>query len=406
MKGGRMALKEYQVRAEVVRKTIDPFFNPKIHGSQVITYYSCFFDINRLIPKMMDMPIKNANPRNHENLTNTAVRRDIRDEYLNDDSMFHLKNSGITMNVKYVDEVGDGILRIVVDEDEEKRHGIMNGGTTFTVLKNVISELQQDGYDLPRNKYVKVEIRVGMDPKTVPSISEGLNTHASVTKASLLALDNKFDFIKNALSKETYADRVSYRQYEDGDVDVTRLLQYMTALNIHQYGKEDDNHPIKSYSGKSSCVTAFEKKEADYQSMSGILPDILKLVDEIKLQAYSCTANLRSSKYVIAAKNKNDFSLLTKNEVLSHNITDSILFPILGAFRCCLVSGDNQLHWRKPFNQVLGIFDAVAPKMFRKINKIYKEVGDVNQVAKLSSTWESMQDILNDVVEKELRKVA
>ena len=401
-----MALKEYQVRAEVVRKTIDPFFNPKIHGSQVITYYSCFFDINRLIPKMMDMPIKNTNPRNHENIPNTAVKRDIRDEYLNDDSVFHLKNSGITMNVKYVDEVGDGILRIVVDDDEEKRHGIMNGGTTFTVLKDIISELEKDGYDLPRNKYVKVEIRVGMDPKTVPSISEGLNTHASVTKASLLALDNKFDFIKDALSKETYADHISYRQYEEGDIDVTRLLQYMTALNIHQYGQDDDNHPIKSYSGKSSCVTAFGNKEADYHSMSGILPDILELVDEIRLEAHSCLATKRSSKYVIPSRNKNDFSLLTMDKVISHNIADAILFPILGAFRCCLVSGDNQLHWRKPFNQVLGIFDAVAPKMFNKIHKIYQEVGDVNQVAKLSSTWEAMYNILSNVVEKELRKVA
>lgn len=401
-----MALKTYKVRAETVRKTIDPFFNTKKHGSQTITYYNCFFDINRLIPKMMDMPIKPANPRVHDNLTNTAVRRDIRDEYLNDESMFHLKNSGITMNVKYVDEIGDGILDIVVDEDETKRHGILNGGTTFTILKNTIKELEEENYELPRNKYIKVEIRVGLDPKMVPSTSEGLNTHASVTKASLLTLENKFDFIENALSKKSYGGRISYRQYEDGDVDVTRLLQYMTALNIRQYDRKDDKHPIRSYTGKTSCVDSFIKKEKDYVDMAWILPDILRLVDEIKIQAHSCLANKRASKYVIAAKNKNDFSMLTMDKVLTHTIADAILFPILGSFRSCLVSGNDIINWRKSFNEVLGIFDAVAPKMFRKIDKIYKETGDVNQVAKLSSTWEAMYDILDEVIQKELRKVA
>jgi len=44
--------------------------------------------------------------------------------------------------------------------------------------------------------------------------------------------------------------------------------------------------------------------------------------------------------------------------------------------------------------------------MFRKIDKIYKEVGDVNQVGKLSSTWEAMYNILDEEVNKVLKKVA
>lgn len=402
-----MTIKHYKVRAEIVRKTVDPFFNPKKHGTQTITYYNCFFDINNLIPRMMDVPIKPANPRDHDNLPNKAVMRDIRDEYLNDQSMFHLKNSGITMNVKYVDEIGDNILNIAIDEDEEKRHGILNGGTTFTVLKNVIKELLEVDYDLPRNKYVKVELRVGLDPRLVPSTSEGLNTHASVTRASLLNLENKFDFIQNVLKDQPYGNQISYRQYEDGDIDITRLLQYMTVFNINFYKKGGDRHPVKAYSSKTTCVNSFIAKEKDYHSMTNILPDILELVDEIKLQALECLANKRSSKYVIPARNKKEFLLLTKNDIISHDIADAILFPILGAFRSCLITdGDELITWRKPFYEVVSVFQSVAPKMFRKIDKIYKEVGDVNQVAKLSSTWEAMYFILSEAIEKELRKAA
>ncbi len=402
-----MTIKHYKVRAEIVRKTVDPFFNPKKHGTQIITYYNCFFGINNLIPKMMDVPIKPANPRDHENLPNKAVMRDIRDEYLNDQSMFHLKNSGITMNVKYVDEIGDNILNIAIDDDEEKRHGILNGGTTFTVLKNVIKELLEVDYDLPRNKYVKVELRVGLDPKLVPSTSEGLNTHASVTRASLLNLDNKFDFVQNVFKDLPYGNLISYRQYEDGEIDITRILQYMTVFNINFYKKDSDRHPIKAYTSKTTCVNSFIHKEKDYHSMTGILPDIMELVDEIRLQAYDCLSNKRSSKYVMTARNKKEFLLLTNNKVIGHDIADAILFPILGAFRSCLIT-DNEglITWRKPFYEVVSVFQSVAPKMFRKIDRIYKEVGDVNQVAKLSSTWEAMYSILSEAIEKELRKAA
>ena len=402
-----MALKHYKVRAEIVRKTTDPFFNPKKHGSQTITYYNCFFDINNLIPRMMDMPIKPANPRDHENLPNKAVMRDIRDEYLNDVSMFHLKNSGITMNVQYVDEVGDGILNIAVDENEEKRHGILNGGTTFTVLKNVIKELQEENYDLPRNKYVKVELRVGLDPEMVPSTSEGLNTHASVTRASLLTLENKFDFIQDVLKNEIYANQISYRQYEDGELDVTRLLQYMTVFNVNYYKRESDRHPIRAYTSKTNCVKSFVDKEKDYHAMKNIIPNILELVDIIRSNAHECLTNKRSSKYVKAARNKNEFVLMTQDNIISHDIADAMLFPILGAFRSCLISDEDSLiTWRRTFDEVVMMFEIVAPKMFRKIDKIYKEVGDVNQVGKLSSTWETMYNILDEQVTKQLRKVA
>ena len=405
-----MSIKTYKVRAEIVRKTTDPFFNPKKHGSQTITYYNCFFDINNLIPRMMDMPIKPANPRNHENLPNKAVMRDIREEYLNDTSMFHLKNSGITINVKYVDEIGDGILGIAIDVDEEKRHGILNGGTTFTVLKNVIKELQEDNYDLPRNKYVKVELRVGLDPKMVPSTSEGLNTHASVTRTSLLTLDNKFDFIKDALKDQIYSDKISYRQYEDGQLDVARLLQYMTVFNINDYKRGGDRHPVKAYSSKSSCVKSFELKEKDYRAMKNIIPDIIYVVDDIRLTSHGILANKRSSKYVKASRNKNEFNLISfpkGDNIISHDIADAILFPILGAFRSCLITNDDDLiTWRRPYLEIGGIFEKVAPKMFRKIDKIYKEVGDVNQVGKLSSTWEAMYNILDEEVNKVLKKVA
>lgn len=404
-----MALKHYKVRAEIVRKTTDPFFNPKKHGSQTITYYNCFFDINNLIPRMMDAPIDNANPRDHENLPNNSVIRDIREEYLNDGSMFHLKNSGITMNVQYVDEVGDGILNIAFDDDKEKRHGILNGGTTFTVLKDLIKELQEENYDLPRNKYVKVELRVGLDPQMVPSTSEGLNTHASVTRASLLTLENKFDFIKDALKEESYDHQISYRQYEDGELDVTRLLQYMTVFNVNYYTRDGDKHPVRAYSSKANCVKSFTNREPDYHAMAGILPNILETVDEIRLQAYNCLANKRSSKYVKVARNKNEFRLLTSKSIddkISHDIADAILFPILGAFRSCLISQGGVISWRENYAKIIDSFREVAPKMFNKIDKIYKEVGDVNQVGKLSSTWEAMYDILDKQMTKQLRKVA
>jgi hypothetical protein len=408
-----MALKHYKVRAEIVRKTTDPFFNPKKHGSQTITYYNCFFDINNLIPRIEDMPIKPANPRDHENLPkNKSVMKDIREEYFSESSEFHLKNSGIIINVKYVDELNDNVLNIVVDEDELKRHGILNGGTTFTVLSRAIKELKEKGLDLPRNQYVKVELRVGVDPKTIPSISEGLNTHASVTQTSLLELDNKFDFIKNVLDHLKWGKKVSYRQYGDGEIEVTRLLQLMTMFNVNHYIHGSDKHPNKAYSSKASVVKSFMSREEDYHALANILPDIVRLMDHLRLNAHTneVLKNRRSSNYVKAARNDQEFKLITQDIIISHDVADAFLFPVLAAFRVFVGANEGQdITWRIPFSDVLSFATQVSEKMFSKMDRIYKELNDVNALGKVSSTWETMYNLLEREFyrsESKIKKIA
>jgi len=387
-KGSPMA--NFKVRAEVVRKTIDPFFNTKKHGSETITYYNCFFNISHLVTKMADMPIKPANPRDHDNLPNKQVMKEMRQEFLSDTNMFHLKNSGITINVKHIEELGENTLSVHIDDDPEMRHGIMNGGTTYTVLRNTVKELIENGSELPQNQFVKVEFRVGTRPDIVPSISEGLNTHASVTESSMLELNNRFDFIKTALKNQSYSDQISYRQYEDGELDITRLLQIMTMFDISHYNSE--KHPNRAYTTKISIVKSFKNDDSAYKKIAPKLPEILEIYDALRHEASIGEAlkNKKTSKYVKSARNEDEFKLLTQGITIQHDMHDAFIWPVLAAFRMFLrENSQGEYQWTMPFHEVRGLAIDLSNDLFVKMDQIYKDLGDLSALGRLSSTWET-----------------
>src|SRR5215472_994537 len=94
-----------------------------------------------------------------------------------------IRNNGITV---LVDEMSferakedEGILSVTLSDPE--RHGIANGGHTFTAIR----EVEEDDVAKPTEAYVRVFFIQGVEKEDIADMAEGLNRSLQVDDKSL-----------------------------------------------------------------------------------------------------------------------------------------------------------------------------------------------------------------------------
>lgn len=412
-----MENRSYRLYSKIKREYKDPIYYDQYRTK----YWNFLVDIKDLYRTTKGKIIYEANPREHEenNPPNNSVVKAIRNEFLEDTRQFHLKNSGITIIADSVQETGEDEFTIKVNAE---KGGITNGGTTYRELMKVCKE--KDLSELPNYQYVKVMVMEGIPSDWIADISGCLNSHAKVNQTAILNLDNKLDFIKNALDENSWSNEIAYKQHQPGEWSVDKIIQIMNLFDVIDYKPGNDSHPIQSYSSKSSVIKKLserlkkidqETKRENFHLMTPILKEILILHDTIRHE-FTNYINLKklyrnydkgfwilNGKNSSGKKNISKYFLPTMDKGVDYDLSEAALFPILAAFRVCIdhSSRNDYMSWKLSFNAIKNIWRASAKKILIEIDEVYKaHGGNVSSIGKTRTAWRACISIVEDELKK------
>ena len=292
-----------------------------------------------------DIPL-DVNPR--EPKMNTAVAKKLLNAVVStDDLNFDINNRGIVITAKEFKFDTSSNTIILNLGDDKLRYGILDGGHTYTAIMNKRHELPSD-----IDKFVKLEIIIG-DSLDVSGLADARNRSAQVSDVALFELDDKFDFIKDSIRDQPYADDIAIKDFENKSIPIEELLKLMFAFNIKRF-PDGNTAPVSAYSGKAAVFRDF-KKEIDnelnsntiniYRELAPFLPNLVDLYEQIQKDLY---VMYRSWKEKEGAKKINFGNIrgiektnaartAFKQDPLEYNISIGFLLPIFGAFRALLV---------------------------------------------------------------------
>lgn len=380
------------LRAKYARRMPDPIDPKKEHHFMWVAAHD--------LPEAF--PVK-PNPRPSN--TDLSVYQEVRDSFLNKTGAtpytFHLKNKGLDIIASHVKTVDKEMYEIGFNT----REGLANGKHTFEVMKENAEKVG--------DQYVLVKITTNVHPEFIAEMAMGLNTSVQVHSESILNQKGAFDWIKEVVKSEPYADKISYVENLKLPMDIRELISIMVLFNIELNtldGNVAEKHPKYAYSAKSKCLSQYEDHTDTFKKLRLILKDILVLHDTIKLEG-PVMHNKQGGKagnigYVEKRANK-PIELIFINEETKQYLSKGALFPVLAAFRW-FVKEDKKsglFVWKKKggFEEVLEVWKKHGPRLMSAIQSSYNAVGkDPNALGKNSITWSSAySELLSALLEEQ-----
>lgn len=344
-----------------------------------------------LVSRAIDIPSgisKAPNPR--EQRIDKGIYKKVK-ESLEDtsDMSFHLKNKGITILAHQVEYSDDKKTATVYLSEND---GIVDGGHTY----EIILATQSEGM-CPEGQYVKFEIITGVPKEMSADITGGLNTAVQVDNASLLNLEGKFDWVKKALEKTRYGDKISYKQNQEGEYDIREILGLLTLFNVKKF--IPPQHPKEAYVSKAKCLDLYQDDPDSFKMLTPLLKDILFLHDYVHIQSKERYNEVKGGKAggmvgVYATRKKGEYEFIFMDEKRSYRLYDGALYPMLGAMRFLVEQKkDEEVYsWRlKSFEDVKSFFDEIAPELVTKTYNTSLVYGrKPNPIGKDENHWDNL----------------
>jgi hypothetical protein len=235
----------------------------------------------------------------------------------------------------------------------------LDGGHTLKVLlerrRNRVHAPEDDS-DVP---HCRLEIMTGVPQDMITPLVEARNTSRQVASKSLMNLGGKFQPLKQSLGSGI-TNLVSWRENEDGQVDVREVVALLTAFDATHY--DDIHHPIVAYTGKEACLNHFENSPDCYQKLYPIAKDILRLWDEIQAvvpDGYNSEGG-RFGGLKACEPLKKARQLPIIGGQTRHPFPSGYLYPLVAAFRAMLVESDGHYKWGKAIDPCKLVRDGLA----------------------------------------------
>jgi hypothetical protein len=394
-RGLPMATSSHRIRAHEARRTSHPVF------SDIEKYWLTV--PAKYFPRDISTA---ANARDPVGL-NRRVYRDVRDSLLGITSVpgtFDLMNKGITILAKSVRllDKSTQTYEVIVDDDVG---GIVDGAHTARLLQ----EAQADG-SIPEEQFVEVFIRTGIEGSLRTDIARGLNTGMQVAVQSILNIDGVFDWLKDGISGQPYAESISWKESDDGDYDVRDLIGVLEVLNVFDFPNDGEKHPVAAYEKWSVPLQKFGQdynehrqdrgKGGKYFRLRNLLVEALELYDLIRHDFGPIHNKAGGSAGALkimekASKNKGsfEFPFAPNLEAAPYRLTKGATYPILAAFRNFVEidtkSGD--AFWRGGFPTVKGAWERFGPNLVGEVIAATKEIGRLpDQLGKSRKLWSDL----------------
>lgn len=265
-------------------------------------------------------------------------------------------NQGIYLLVEEAGHANGAIQLVFTDQG---KHGIINGGHTYSAIREAIDTAEGEELASLQNAYVRLHVFQGIDVDLVPDIAEGLNRSKQVDDPSLANLQGEFDIIRKALKGVPGESEIAYHQGDSGSLYISELLVYLELFNTQRF--DDRMHPHGLYNKQSLGLKYFQEdiqtNKAQTLESIKLLPDILWLADSIRLATPAAARN-NNFKFGLAKFNTNDRAGGVRNkgiplpfvsEVVNYRVPNGWVYPILAGFRANLRNGQ----WLVPLPKIL-----------------------------------------------------
>ena len=335
-----------------------------------------------------------ANPRDQK-MTN-AVTKGITESLMSNDGLFRYKNQGITVNCDSVKVENDPSkpMVIVLSDDPEDQHGVINGGHTYRVIREACEQIGSESDLKPEEELATQTVMIRFfsgikERESVVSIAEGQNSSVAVTKESLIHMGGGFnDLIKKLPSK--WESEIQFKQNElkeDGKtgypMDSRDLLGLIWASDSEKFPTSSvDKMLTRPYSSKSSLVKIFENDKAQFVVTKSKLHTILELRDYILCTAeevYNKNGG-RFGNLRIAEKFSKD-SVVTLWKEPDNTLNRGAFLPIFSSFRIFEEKGMFDLETMKK------AWNNSGHEIILKLLEIVEERESITEVGKDSIAW-------------------
>lgn len=343
---------EIKLKARSFKKMDDPIDKKGGHVK-----YVCYAKANTIPDEILDW--METNPR-QQNMKTTVALNIINSLKIND--CFHELNRGIVLSA---DEVSyDNKEEVVkISLNDVAIHGDIDGGHTL----RAIIDLKNKG-ELPENRYVFFEIFTGIDSPV--ELASARNISNQVDLKSIQELEKNFEIIKEAVKDTEFANKISYKMYEQDEnnvkktVDVREIIAILMMFfqNVYPCTNEDgtlnEMQPVKCYTGKEATLKKFidigkEERETTLKNMKNIISDIFNIWDQIEMH-FNEFAKEAGRRYLTRnyAKYKKDVvqaTSLVSQKPMEYVVPRGLIYPIVGAFRALVRINPetNEYYWVK-----------------------------------------------------------
>lgn len=343
-----------------------------------VTTYFAYVNF-RDLPDQLPLDVNPRKPK-----MNTAVAKALINAVKSPETDFDINNRGIVIVAKsFKFNTSNSTISLDLGADKQS-FGILDGGHTYTAIIQNRDELSDD-----IDKYVKLEIIVGED-LTVSRIADARNTSASVSDIALYELDDKFQFIKDAVANEPYANDIAIKDNSKERLQIIELLKLLFAYNVFKFKNSNDT-PTQAYSGKAAVFKDIKRDLDDgteyYKRLSKLLPDLVHLYDYIELDfrnkylEYNPTGKFGALRGVEKRKDSNSsFKTLFLENNIDYKIASGYILPVFGAFRVLI--DPNRLSWRiNPFE----MWDKIGADLIK--NTFESSRNNPQDAGKNTSIW-------------------
>ncbi len=364
-----------------------------------------------------------TNPR-EQNL-GSSVAKAIQGSLQQDSHDFHMKNRGCLFSASEVSftpqdgvkDAGEVFMRF----DSPTLHGNIDGGHTLKLILAARAEI-----DLPE-QYVEFEIIVGTE--SILDIAEARNTSVALDMRTLEGMKGSYDVLREVLGDlqlpggDRFFDRVEMKMNEQQDeknsIDIRQLISILLMFNQSLYPTTNEDgrlhmmldHPCQMYGGKEAALKKYlelggggDGRDQELRAMAPVLPGIIRLWDIIERQLPLVNSR-KYSKYPFASSRKEPRALFT-NEPLLYHVPQSILFPIVAAFRCLIsVAEDGQYCWR---DDPIEIWEECRDSLFSTLDgymKQYRAISSYTANVRKPFMWRTYYyTILMEASERQSRR--
>lgn len=286
---------------------------------------------------------------------------------------------------------------VTVAFSDKSRHGIANGGHTFSAIREVLRTQHVDAE-------IKVECIVGdLETDVRVAIVDGRNRSRAAQAHSLENLRESYKPIEKVLTSPYYRDRIAYSELElndEGrrkDVSIREILSYIFSLDA--FDKND--HPINAYRSKGFVVEYYagrdekgKERRLTLERAAPILEEILRLRDVI-YHDLPLAYNETGGKFGLletmgVSKYKEPHPLRFLEDETEFNYPDGFIYPILSGFRKHI---DHRGDWswkEDPFQ----IWQEKKNDVASAIMDAVKAFPNANALGKSGATWRMCYDAI------------
>lgn len=312
------------------------------------------------------------------------IWREIKKHLLNEEgtpNTFHLKNKGITLIAQRVNKIDDEKIELLFEQGQ----GIVDGGHTYELLMQNLSEIEDrnsiaNGDSSKISQFIKLEVLTGVAPDLSSEIAGGLNTAVQVQEMSLMELQNEFDWIKDELRDQRYANQIAYREGEIAPYDARDIIVLLDLFNVVDFPNDGTEHPVRAYTSKAQVLASYKAKQKQYEKLRPILKDILILHDTISFEGrekHNAAGGKAGKLAFIEDRRRGQFEFIFNDKKSKYRLMSGALFPMLAAFRWMVEINPTTglAEWRGGFSAVKALWNKTGAELMRATQGTSDELG-------------------------------